>query len=263
MKYVLITGAYGGMGRAVSLCLRDAGYTVFALDRCVGEAEEGIIPLPADLRREEDIQEAVRRIRTETEQLYAVLHFAGLYLLDSFLEISEEALTRAFDVNLLGVIRVNRACLPLLGKGSRILITTSELAPLKPLPFTGIYAVTKHALDAYAYSLRMEAQLLGISVIVLRPGAVKTDMIGASQKALTRFCQESTLYACNADRFRRIVEGVEAREIPPERVARRVARLLRKRRPPFVSSINRNPLLLLLELLPPRMATAIIRRILR
>ncbi len=263
MKYVLITGAYGGMGRAVAHALRDEGYTVFALDRTVEEAEDGIIPIKADLRREEEVLAAAETVRSVTPRLYAILHFAGLYLLDSFLEISEEELTRVFDVNLFGAMRVNCAFLPLLGKGSRIVITTSELAPLKPLPFTGIYAVTKHALDTYAYSLRMEAQLLGISVTVLRPGAVKTDMIGASQTALDRFCAQSRLYSCNADRFRRIVEGVEAREIAPTRVAKRICKLLKRRRPPFVSSINRNPLLLLLELLPPRMATAIIRRILR
>ena len=49
--------------------------------------------------------------------------------------------------------------MPLLKKGSKIIITTSELAPLDPVPFTGSYAVTKGALDKYAYSLRMELQL--------------------------------------------------------------------------------------------------------
>ena len=64
----------------------------------------------------------------------------------------------------------------MLKNGSKILITTSELAPLDPLPFTGIYAVTKGALDKYAYSLRMELQLLGMRVSVLRAGAVDTGI---------------------------------------------------------------------------------------
>ena len=74
---------------------------------------------------------------------------------------------------------------------------------LDPLPFTGIYAVTKAALDKYAYSLRMELQLLGIGVSVLRAGAVDTGMLGASTDALDRFYDSTRLYTCNAERFKR------------------------------------------------------------
>ena len=82
--------------------------------------------------------------------------------------------------------------------------------------FTGIYAVTKGALDKYAYSLRMELQLLGISVVVLRPGAVDTGLLDDSTRALGRFCENTELYPVNAGKFRSIVEKVEARKIPPE-----------------------------------------------
>lgn len=63
----------------------------------------------------------------------------------------------------------------MLANGGRIVITSSELAPLDPLPFTGLYAITKSAVEKYAYSLRMELSLHGISVSVIRPGAVNTD----------------------------------------------------------------------------------------
>ena len=66
MKHVLITGAYGGMGRAVTHALRDEGYTVFALDRTVEEAEDGIIPIKVDLRSEEEVTAAVEAIRWVT-----------------------------------------------------------------------------------------------------------------------------------------------------------------------------------------------------
>ena len=75
----------------------------------------------------------------------------------------------------------------------------------------------KEPFSRYAYSLRMELQLLGVFVTVLRPGAVKTDMLGVSTTALDRFCENTKLYACNAKRFKRIVEGVEAKNIPPEK----------------------------------------------
>ena len=151
----------------------------------------------------------------------------------------------------------------MLQKGSRIVITSSELAPLDPLPFTGIYAVTKAALDKYAYSLRMEMQLLGISVSVLRAGAVKTDMLGVSTDALDRFCEKTELYSCNARRFRGIVNRVEARGITSEKLAKRAAKILEKSKPKFAYSINRNPLLLLLSCLPKSIQLWAIRQVLR
>ena len=263
MKSILVTGAYGGMGSAACKLLRDMGYTVFALDQRIMEAEKAIIPIQADITSEDSIKEAFARVAETAESLDAILHFAGMYMLDSLVEMSDEDFRTIFDVNLRGAFLINKTFLPLLGKGSRILIVTSELAPLDPLPFTGIYAVTKAALDKYAYSLRMELQLLGITVSVLRAGAVKTRMLGVSTDALDRFCEGTKLYSCNAARFKRIVGTVEARNIPPEKIAQKAVRILKKKNPRFAYSINRNPLLLLLNALPKLLQLFSIKMILR
>lgn len=263
MKDILITGAYGGMGRATVERLRERGFRVFALDRRVGEPLENVIPIEADITSSESLQRAVALLREYTDSLCAIIHFAGIYMLDSLVEMEESAFRRILDVNLCSVYLVNKLFLPFLGTGSRILITTSELAPLDPLPFTGIYAVSKSALDKYAYSLRMELQLLGITVSVLRAGAVDTGMLGVSTAALDRFCEKTEHYTCNADRFKTIVERVEARCVPPEKIARRMHAILGKRHPAFAYSINRNPLLLLLNLLPKRLQLWAIRLVLR
>ena len=263
MKDILVTGAYGGMGRATVKALCEKGFRVFALDKNIGETQENVIPIEADITSEEGVRHALERVRAHTDSLYAILHFAGIYMLDSLVEMDAEKFCRIFDVNLYGAFLVNKTFLPLLQKGSRIVITTSELATLDPLPFTGIYAVTKAALDKYAYSLRMELQLLDISVSVLRAGAVDTGMLGASTDALDSFCQSTALYSCNAERFKRIVNRVEARCVPSGKIAAKAIRILGKRKPAFAYAINRNPLLLLLNALPKRIQLFAIRRILR
>ena len=263
MKYVVVTGAYGGMGRAVVKELKNKGYFVFALDLKVEEQEQNVMPIEVDVTDEKSVKNAYEKVKTVTGELYAVLHFAGIYTLNSLVEISEEKFKQVFDVNVFGVYRINKTFLPLLKSGSRVLITTSELAPLHPLPFTGLYAVTKGALDKYAYSLRMELQLLGIKVIALRPGAVKTDMLDVSTCDLDRFCENTTYYSCNAKRFKKIVGSVEARHVSPEQLARKSVRIIAKNNPKFVYSINRNPLLLTLNVLPKRMQTWIIKQVLR
>ena len=263
MKNVLVTGAYGGMGRATVRALSEKGVRVFALDIKVDGGEYNIIPIEADVTSPESVNEAFKRVSEYTDSLCAIVHFAGIYMLDSLIEMDEDRFRRIFDINLYGAFLVNKTFLPLLREGSRILITTSELAPLDPLPFTGIYAVTKAALDKYAYSLRMELQLLNVSVSVIRAGAVDTGMLGVSTDALDRFCERTELYTCNAERFKNIVNRVEARSISGEMLAKRVLKILGKKKPAFSYSINRNPLLRLLGALPKRMQFWVIRRILR
>ena len=263
MKTVLITGAYGGMGRAASLKYKSLGYRVIALDIKASEPEENIYPIEVDLREERSVKEAYERVKAISETIDIILHFAGVYMLDSLVEMDSERFKKIFEINLYGAYLVNKTFLPLLGSGSRIVITTSELAPLDPLPFTGIYAVSKAALDKYAYSLRMELQLLGIQVSVLRAGAVDTGMIGDSTRDLDRFCETTELYKCNSERFKRIVDGVEARRISTSKLADKVARITSKKKQKFAYRINPNPLLLILNALPKRLQFFIIKKILK
>ena len=263
MKDIVVTGAYGGMGRTTVSALKKRGFRVFALDRKVGEAEENIVPVEVDVRDRESVSRAAETVKSMSDGLFAVLHFAGVYMLDSLVEISAENFEKIFEINVFGAFYVNRVLMPLLKKGSLIILTTSELAPLDPLPFTGLYAVTKAALDKYAYSLRMELQLLGVSVSVLRAGAVSTEMLGVSTSALDAFCAKTELYTCNAERFRRIVDSVEAKSVPPEKVAAKMLSVLKKRKPRFVYSLNGNPLLKLLNLLPKRLQLFAIRQVLK
>ncbi|MBR2974817.1 MAG: SDR family NAD(P)-dependent oxidoreductase [Clostridia bacterium] len=263
MKYVVVTGANGGMGRAVVEKLASSGYFVFALDRQLSEPFDNVLPLAVDVTDTASVQHAFDVVASHTDNLFAVVHFAGIYRMDSLVEMDEKSFAGIFDVNVFGCYRVNKAFLPLLKQGSKIVITSSELAPLDPLPFTGIYGITKSTVEKYAFSLRMELQLLGIKVVVLRPGAVKTNMLGDSTSQLDQFVSGTQLYSCNAARFKGIVDKVEARNVAPQRVANKTARILSKRRPRYVYKINRNPLLLLLNALPDRWQTGIIKMILK
>lgn len=263
MKSILITGAYGGMGKETAKLLRNLGYKVFALDVKTEEIPNNVIPIQCDITSESSVINAFETVKSHTEELYAIIHYAGVYMLDSLVEMETESFKKIFDINVNGVYLINKIFLPLLKNDSRILITTSELAPLDPLPFTGIYAVTKATLDKYAYSLRMELQLLNIKVSVLRAGAVKTNMLGASTTALDKFCEKTQLYSCNATRFKKIVDSVEAKNVPPSKIAVKSLSIIKKRNPKFAYSINRNPLLLMLNILPKRLQLFAIRQILK
>ncbi|MBO7405148.1 MAG: SDR family NAD(P)-dependent oxidoreductase [Clostridia bacterium] len=260
MGNYLVTGACGGMGSAICRRLTEDGHRVWGMDRTEDAPAEGFTYVRADLTDADTLKAAAEQIGAVP--LDGIVHAAGIYDLNSLVEMPEEDFVRDFDVNLFAAFRVNRLFVPLLKPGGRIAMISSELAPLRPLPFTGIYAVTKTAVEQYAAALRMELQMLGHRVIVIRPGAVKTNMLPASTAKLDRFCETTALYRCNADRFRRIVNRIEAKNVPPERIAETVEKALTAAHPKLTYCVNRNPLLLLYGALPARLQLWAIRKIL-
>ena len=266
MKNILVIGASGGMGNSICKLLSEKGYHVFGFDLKDSDTLNNIDNyhyIPCNITDSASITAAFEKIKNQVSVLDAIIHTAGIYDLDSLIEMDEERFLRIFNINLFGVYRINKTFLPLLQKGSRIMITTSELATLDPLPFTGIYAVTKSALEKYSYSLRMELNLLGIHVSVIRPGAVKTSLLGDSTRALDKFVDNTQLYQCNAVKFRKIVDSVEAKNIHPDKIANIALRALTSHHPKFIYNINRNILLRILNILPDHFQVWIIKQILR
>ncbi len=263
MKYAVVTGAYGGMGYETVKKIKTQGYTVFALDKVIKEKEDNVIPIQTDLTDSDSIQNAFNEIKTYTNEVNVIIHFAGVYMLDSLVEMNDADFKRIFDVNFFSAFRVNKTLFPLLKSGSKIIMITSELAPLNPLPFTGVYAITKSTLDKYAFSLRMELQLLKINVSVIRAGAVSTNMLGISTDALESFCVRTKNYKYNSKRFKKIVNNVEAKCVSPKEIEKKTLLILKKKKPKFAYSVNRNKLLLLLDFLPTQLQFWVIKKVLK
>ncbi len=263
MKKVLVTGASGGMGKAICSLLTDKGYKVYGIDYREDDPVKADKFWQCDVTDTDSVKEVYEKIKSETDSLDAIVHTAGIYDMDSLIEMDEERFKRIFDINVFGVFRINKIFFPLMHNGSRIVITSSELAPLDPLPFNGIYGITKTTLEKYAFSLRMETNLLGIPVSIIRPGAVKTGLLNMSTTALEKFVGRTELYKCNAERFQKIVDSVESKNISPEKIAEKVLDALGSKSPKYIYNINRNPLLRLLNALPPKVQVDVIGMILK
>ena len=87
-------------------------------------------------------------------------------------------------------------------------------------------------------------------------------MLGVSPRQLDAFCRNTKLYTCNAKRFKQIVDSVEARRIPPAEIAEKLYQVFSTKNPKFAYSINRNPLLIMLDMLPKSARFWIIKKIL-
>lgn len=264
MNYIVLSGVSGGMGMATAKKLIEAGFHVFGLDiKKPQEQPEGLTFIETDIRDSVSINNALLKVKEETNEIDAIVSMAGINDVNSLLEISEEDFIKIFDINVFGAYRLNKAFVSLLKERGKVIIISSELAPLDPLPYIGLYAITKSTLDKYAYSLRMELQLLNKQVVVIRPGAVNTPILEASAKRIDEYSQETELYKYNASKFRDVTNSVQSKNIPPEKIGKLVLKILKKKKPKYTYHINRNFGLMVLNAMPQRFQNWIIKKILK
>ena len=265
MKYALITGGASGMGRATALELANNGFVVFSLDINQNpEEKENIIQIKTDVTNMESVQNAYKEVSKTTDKLDAVINFAGIIMMNSLIEISEEEFVKIFNINLFGAYRINKVFFPLVQNANgKIIITTSELAENKILPFNAIYAISKKALDAYAQGLTMELGLLNIPVVTLRPGAVSTPIIKDSSKQMNRLNDNTVLYKNTIAKFKHIVDKEHDKGISPEKIAKTVLKILNKKHPKLVYKKNISCKLKLLNTLPSKTQIKLLKMILK
>lgn len=263
MKNVLLIGACGGMGKSIANKLISNGYNVFGLDIKDNPNIKNLNYYKCDITNKEQLHNVYNDIFNKVDNLYSIVFASGIYKMGSLLEISDEEMKKIVDINVLSVQRINKIFFPLLKRGSKIVIITSELATLDPLPFNGIYTITKSFLDKYAFSLRMEVNNFGIKVVVIRPGAVDTNMIGDSTNSLSTFVNNTEIHKDASYKFKKIIDSVEAKKISPDKIGLLVNKIMLKKNPHYVYSVNRNFFLKLLNFLPDKMQVKIISKLLR
>ena len=263
MKKVIISGFSGGMGLETAKKFANNGYFVYGLDIKSPDVElKNTKYIKTDITNLGDVQKAYEIISHECDEIDLIVSMAGTYTFNSLIEMNEEEFINIFNVNVFGVYRLNKVFLPLLKNKGKIVIISSELATTDPLPFTGLYGVTKAALEKYAYSLRMELQLLDYQVSIIRPGAVETSFIEKSNNVIEKFSNSTTMYQHIAERYKKVIGGIESKIIKTNKIANLVYRIASKKKPRYVYKINRNPLLLLMNILPKRFQNWVIKKIL-
>lgn len=258
---VLVTGCASGIGGAVANLLSGEGHTVFGIDRARTDSNS-FVSFSADITSEEELFGIREKLSAGGVTLDAIVCVAGVHAMVSVVESDFSAIKRVIDVNLLGTILTCRALHGLLKKGGRVIIVTSEVATYSPMPFNGIYNVSKTALECYADTLRQELNLLGQRVITVRPGAVKTPLATDSLTKTEELVRTTELYKNEARHFSSLVKKFSGTPMAPELMAKTVYKALISKRPRLSYSKNRNPGLVLLSLLPKRWQCAVIKLIL-
>ena len=182
-KWVLITGANSGIGKATTELLCARGYKVYACARHVEDLNElralnAVYPVKLDVTNDKDVQSAYEIIQARQTGLYALINNAGIGVLGPLMDISLSDFEKQLAVNLVGVHRVTKTFFPmLLASKGRIIMISSGVGLAAP-PFSGVYAASKAGLEAYTDALRREFILISkeMKVSIIEPGIVKTPI---------------------------------------------------------------------------------------
>ena len=174
MRYALVTGATSGLGAEIAKTMANDGWYVFACGRnkeALKELESIAHPIALDVTSQESIDAAYEEVCQETNRLDAIVNFSGVQQMASLVEGDISIVEQMLEVNLMGMVRINKTFFPLVKHcNGRIINCSSECGWMTPQPFNGPYTLSKYAVEAYNDSLRRELMFLDIPVIKIQPG---------------------------------------------------------------------------------------------
>jgi NAD(P)-dependent dehydrogenase (short-subunit alcohol dehydrogenase family) len=186
-KTALITGCSSGIGRAAAHAFLDEGWTVYATARnpadieALGEAGCELATL--DVTEQADVDRVVDRILDEEGAIDALVNNAGYGQFGPIEDVSTERVHDQFDVNVYGPHRLTRAVLPAMRRErDGTIVNVSSVAGRVSIPGGGVYSGSKFALEAMSDALRNEVADLGIDVVLVEPGPVRTSFADRAER---------------------------------------------------------------------------------
>jgi len=245
-KSVVITGTSTGIGFATARALIGRGYRVFGsvrtredANRVRGTLGEDFTPLIFDVTDAAGLAAAAETVTAQvgSHGLSALVNNAGIAPTGPLMHQPLDEIRRVFEINVLAVIAVTRAFLPLLG-GRRDaprprgrIINISSLNGGVSVPFAVAYSASKHAVEAITDGLRRELCIYGIDVIAIEPGTIRTEIwdkfraFGVDQR------YAATDYARALARMPAVVDEELKNGDPVERVSEAICRAIESPRP--------------------------------
>jgi short-subunit dehydrogenase len=262
MRNILITGVASGIGNAVMNYFLMNNYNVIGVDIKEIEKRENLIGFTCDITNKAELEKVKEFLIDNNIVLDAIVNIAGIHKMASLVEDDFSKIKKVIDINLCGTMLVNNVFHSILDKKGRILIVTSEVATFDPMPFNGLYNVSKTALECYAQALRQELNLIGQKVITIRPGAIETNLSSGSLVDTEELSHNTILYKKQATKFVSITKKFMGKPLKPERLGKLIYKIANKKNPKISYKIHQNIGLVLLNLLPKRLQCFIIKFIL-
>jgi NAD(P)-dependent dehydrogenase (short-subunit alcohol dehydrogenase family) len=197
MANILITGAGTGLGRGTALGLARAGHQVIAgaeiwsqVRDLRSEAQRLGVPLEATKL---DVTDAIDREHVCGRDVDILVLNAGVQEAGSVVEIPMDRVRRSFEVNVFGHLELVQGMVPrMLRRGTGKVIWVSSVVGIRTRPWVGVYAATKHAIEALAWAMKGELEPRGIRVATINPGPYRTGYNDTGVEAMYEWWDEET-----------------------------------------------------------------------
>ena len=223
-QIVLITGCSSGIGGDLAQRLAHSGYTVVATARKV-ESLNGLevdLKLPLDVTRQDSVSQAVGYVIQQFGRIDVLINNAGYAQIGAIEELSDDQVQKMYDVNVFGVMRMIRAVVPYMRKQrAGQIINISSIAAKMVTPVNGSYSSTKFALEAISDALRLELEPFNIHVILIEPGAIKTNFdqtVHTYSDAI--MTNPASPYLPLYRKYQHVSDGMRGQEPGPEAVSK-------------------------------------------
>ena len=181
-KVIVITGGTSGIGLQAARVLKQKGCRVYELSRRES-GTDAAVHIQADVTDEDQVRRAIEQIMEREKHIDVVINNAGFGISGAIEYTDTEEAKRQFDVNFFGMVRVNRAVLPIMHRQGygRILNMSSVAAPIA-IPFQAYYSASKAAVRTYTMALYSEVKPYGIEACAIMPGDIATGFTAARRK---------------------------------------------------------------------------------
>lgn len=269
MPTVLITGTSSGFGLVTTVELAKRGWNVVAtmrdlgkrteLDRAVAAANAGKLVRVAqlDVTDLQSIDRAIATLDLQGQPLDAVVHNAGVAVGGAFEDLTDAQVRRVMDVNYFGVLALTQRLLPAFRaqRRGRIVIVSSESA-FAGQPANSPYCASKWAIEGWAESVAYELEPFGIEIILIEPGAYRTNIWESSPRVLP----ETSPYRPLLRHLEVTVETYVAKSArDPVEVAKAIANVLDAPRPRFRTAVG--PTAKFMHLARGKLPSRVVRKI--
>ena len=185
-KVAVITGCSSGIGFETSLLLARKGFYTYATMRNLNKskkikdiAEKENLPLnilQLDVTDDKSVKDTINQIQDEKARIDVLVNNAGYDVMGAVEDLSIDEFKSQFETNFFGVIRVTKEVIPIMrNQGGGNIINISSVGGRIGIPLNTAYISSKFAVEGLSESMRYELEQFGIDVILIEPGAVKSN----------------------------------------------------------------------------------------
>ena len=249
-KNIFITGVSTGIGFDSAQKLLSNGYKVFGtvrsekdknkLENTFGDLFRCYI---CDITNDQALAECISQLKIDLngETIYCLINNAGIAVPGPLNLLKDDDFFRQIDVNLIATRKVTNQIIPLMSSSSNLeprIIFISSISGIFAAPFNGAYCISKHALECMIDIYRRELKYLGIKVIGIQPGPIKTEIWRKTVGSFDQF--KGSVYDSIVKKADKIIQNTEKTALDVSTVSRCILKIVKSPNPKLRYMIRKN-----------------------